>query len=52
VLNLWVIESQTTRLHFGGVYWSVIGHRLRVAAMGLEGQGAVVVQGVWMGVKM
>jgi hypothetical protein len=46
---LWIFAK---RREIGGVYWSVIGHRLRVGAMGGEGQGAGVVQPVWMGVEM
>ena len=38
---LWIFAKGR---EIGGVYWSVIGHRLRVGAMGGEGQGAGVVQ--------
>jgi hypothetical protein len=40
------------RREISGVYWSVIGHRLRVGAAGGKGQRAGVVQCVWIGVEM
>jgi hypothetical protein len=35
-----------------GVYWSVIGHRLRVGAEGLKGKVQEWCRLVWMGVEM
>ena len=37
---------------FLGVYWSVIGHRLRVGAMGVKGKVQEWCRLVWMGVEM
>ena len=46
---LWIFAEGC---EIGGVYWSVIGHRLRVGAMGVKGKVQEWCRLVWMGVEM
>ena len=46
---LWIFAKGR---EIGGVYWSVIGHRLRVGAMGMKGKVQEWCRWVWMGVEM
>jgi hypothetical protein len=46
---LWIFAGG---LEFGGVYCSVIGHRLRLGAMGVKGKVQEWCRLVWMGVEM
>jgi hypothetical protein len=46
---LWIFAE---RCGIGGVYWSVIGHRLRVGAMGVKGKVQEWCRLVWMRVEM
>src|SRR5882757_3390821 len=46
---LWIFAEERG---IGGVYWSVIGHRLRVGAMGVKGKAQEWCRFVWTGVEM
>jgi hypothetical protein len=46
---LWIFAEGR---EIGGVYWSVIGHRLRVGAMGVKGKVQEWCRLMWMGVEM
>jgi hypothetical protein len=46
---LWIFAG---RREIGGVYWSVIGHRLRVGAAGVKGKVQEWCRLVWMEVEM
>jgi hypothetical protein len=46
---LWIFAGGR---EFGGIYRSVIGHRLRVGAMGVKGKAQEWCRLVWMGVEM
>src|SRR6266851_3628568 len=46
---LWIFVK---RREIGGVYWSVIGHRLRVGAMGVKGKVKEWCRLVWKGMEM
>jgi hypothetical protein len=48
-ISLWI--SAETR-ETGGVYWSVIGHRLRVGATPRKGKAQEWCRLVWTGVEM
>jgi hypothetical protein len=47
--SLWIFVE---RREIGGVYWSVIGHRLRVGAEEVKGKVQEWCRLVWMGVEM
>jgi len=50
---LWIFaERREIGGVYVGVYWSVIGHRLRVGAMGVKGKVQEWCRLVWMGVEM
>ena len=46
---LWIFAKGR---EIGGVYWSVIGHRLRVGATGVKGKAQEWCRLVWTGVEM
>jgi hypothetical protein len=46
---LWILVKGR---EIGGVYWSVIGHRLRVGPEGVKGKVQEWCKSVWMGVEM
>ena len=46
---LWIFAEER---EISGVYWSVIGHRLRVGAMGIKGKVQEWCRLVWIGVEM
>ena len=46
---LWIFAEGC---EISGVYWSVIGHRLRVGAMGVKGKAQEWCRLVWMRVEM
>ena len=46
---LWIFAGER---EIGGVYWSVIGHRLRVGAEGAKGKAQEWCRLMWMGVEM
>ena len=46
---LWIFAKER---EIGGVYWSVIGHRLRVGAMGVKGKVQEWCRLVWIRVEM
>ena len=50
-MGLFAVDFRGTARNWW-VYWSVIGHRLKVGATDPEGQGAGAVQMVWTRVEM
>jgi hypothetical protein len=46
---LWIFAEEC---EISGVYWSVIGHRLRVGAKGEKGKAQEWCKWVWIGVEM
>jgi hypothetical protein len=48
-ISLWISPEGR---EIGGVYWSVIGHRLRVGAQARKGKVQEWCRSVWTGVEM